>query len=134
MRSPAKRTFSSSSPMTHSVSYTASPFPHARLFPTQRHPPHDGCPKPYSVPTQKIAATVPRHCSTTTAWPSNKTHAGHDTGLCTSSPSLMIGTKNTGRDAKPLTLWQALPRCLTFTLNVLRLFSNLRWKHHRAEG
>lgn len=61
------------------------------------------------VATQSITAIIPRPCSTTGTCPSSKPHSDHDHdhdhdhGPCTSSPSLVIGTKNIWMDGWKIT-------------------------------
>lgn len=78
------------------------------------------------VATQSITAIIPRPCSTTGTCPSSKPHSDHDHdhGHCTSSPSLVIGTKNIWMDEKTLMVWQTHPRCLNFILNTSCLLMN----------
>lgn len=115
-RIPAKQTLSSSSPMTDHLLPSIS-------ISLRQHP---SLPK-LTLPVMhaqallsavhRVTATTPRHCSTTRTCPSSKAHPENDPGLSTSSPFVVISTKNIWMQAKTYSVWQTLPKCMNFTLN-----------------
>lgn len=115
--STAKQTFSTSSPMTQAMFYPASPFPSDKTVPRSRVTLSMTHAQAILSTTHTITATRPRHCSNTVTCSGSKLGSKHDPGLCTSSPSHTIRTKNIWRAAKPHSVWQNLPRCMNFTLN-----------------
>lgn len=105
-------------------------FPQATLFATQHHSPHDTGPGPTWCHSQDHWQNTQKFLNPN--MPSAKTLSMCAPGLRTSSPALTVGTKSIWKAEKPHRIWQVLPSWVNLTMYALRLFSNLRWKHHRA--